>query len=144
MNVRLFGCLVSVQVRTKVHALPIKLLECGRPLEREADDLVRDELLLERSARLGPVIHDTGRITPVVAIGRPMVARVRVVEHLDGDTLDAFGPLDRRHIHERLSGDLLKRSLDDLSPVLPAAADRVGEVLVGLGDGYSSRCAARR
>ncbi len=73
-----------------------------------------------------------------------MVPRVRIVEHLDGDALEAFGSLDRRHIHERLSGDLLKGSLDHLPPVPPAAAGRVREVLVGFGDGHGGRRATRR
>ncbi len=73
-----------------------------------------------------------------------MVTRVGIVEHLDGYALDTFGSLDRRHIHERLSGDLLKGSLDHLPPVPPAAAGRVREVLVGFGDGHGGRRATRR
>jgi len=71
------------------------LLKRRRELQRKLNNLVGDELFLESSPRLRPIIDNACGIPAIVAVRRTVVAGVRVVKDLHGDALDHLGSLHR-------------------------------------------------
>jgi len=135
-DVHMFIGAVAVDVAAEIDVRSIELLEGLGDFHREPDDLIRHELFFQRRARLGAVVHHAGRIAAVKAVGRAMVARVGIVKHVDDHAaLQGAGSGHRRHVEEVFILDCLEGPFRDLSAVLPACADGVGEIVGRLGDG---------
>jgi len=83
LGIHFFIDAVPVHIRSKVQSLLVELLDRGRNLDRKPDDLVGNQLFLQRSAGLGTVIHDPHDVASIKTVGRPMIARVGVMEHGD-------------------------------------------------------------
>jgi len=130
--------IVPVHIRVEVQPFAVELLKRRRELERELNNLVRDELFLERSPRIRPVIDDACGVPAIVAVGGAVVAGVPVMKDLYRDALKRLGSLHRRDIHGLFRGDLLERSLSHLASVAPPASHGVRKVIVCIGDDFSS------
>jgi len=108
LDIHMFVGPVSVDIASEVDVRAVELLERLRHFHGKPNDLVRDQLPLQRSPRLGTVVHDAGRITPIKAVGRAVVAGVGIVKDVDRQAaLQGTGSGHRGHIGEVLMFDRL-------------------------------------
>jgi len=68
LHVCLLVLVIAIEITAEIEPLAVELLKRGRELERKSNDLIRNQLLFQRGARLGAVVHDPGCITPIKAV----------------------------------------------------------------------------
>ena len=143
-HVRLFVLVITIQITAEIQPLPVELLERGRELERKPNNLVRNHLFFEGGPGLGAIVHNAGRVPPIIAVGRTVVARIRIVKHFHADALDGVGSLYRGHIGKLFRVDSLERPLDDLAAIAPSAPRCVREIRVRVGHSLGSWSGSNR
>jgi len=120
---------VPIHIRSEVEPLLIKLLDGRGNLYRKADDLIGNELFLQRSAGIRPMIHNTDYIAPVEAVGRTMIAGVGIMEHCDGHPSKGFGSDYRGHIGKKFVFDRLQRPFGELTVIFPMTSDGIWKIV---------------
>lgn len=126
--------IIAVEVGAEVQSLAVELLKRRGKDERKAHDLVRDQLLLKGGPGLGTVVHDAGRVTTVIAVGRAVIARIRIMKYFHHDPFQRFSPLHSRDVRKPRRRHLLERPLDHLTSVAPPATLRIREIFIGVGN----------
>ena len=75
------------------------------------------------------MIHNADHITPIEAVGRPMIAGIGIMKHGDGHPSKGFGSDDRGHVGKKFVFDRLQRPFGDLTVIFPMTSDGVRKIV---------------